>query len=347
MSVLRDAARSRLPPPAYARPACLSGHVLKNISHGTYLALAWLILVGCTSRPVDSDTSATETDDSASDTLGTTSAPGTTTTTTSATTPSPTSGPGDDVTSTTTGVDPSGTDSDTADFIAPSDGGGIGVECDQWVQDCPEGQKCNAYSGDGDFSWESLKCVDVVPDPDGLYEPCEVFGSAVSGEDSCDVGLMCWDVVDGEGTCIAYCTGSPDKPSCADPDASCILNAEGVITLCLPKCDPLQQDCPDGDVCIPNHIDSFGFICVVDASQDEGQALDPCEYANACDPGLYCLAPQLASECDPQFIGCCLPFCDTSLPNTCPGQGQECLSWWGDEPPAPGLENLGVCGLPM
>jgi hypothetical protein len=344
LSVPRNAALSRREPRANSRLTCLSGHVFQNISRGTCLVLAWLALIGCAARPVDSDTSATETDGSASDTLGATSAPGTTTTTTNATTPSPTSGPGDDLvtTSTTTSAD-----SDTGGFITTSDGGPIGKECDQWVQDCPEGQKCNAYSGDGDSAWESLKCVDVVPDPDGLYEPCEVFGSAVSGEDTCDVGLMCWDVVDGQGTCIAYCTGSPDKPSCADPDASCILNAEGVITLCLPKCHPLKNDCPDGDVCIPNYADPSGFICVVDASQEEGQAFDPCEYANSCDPGLYCFPPDLASECDPQSSGCCLPFCDTSLANTCPGQGQECLSWWGEDPPAPGLENLGVCGLPM
>ncbi|MFZ6184349.1 hypothetical protein [Nannocystis pusilla] len=332
-----------------ARSTCLSRHVFQNISHGTCLLLAWLTLIGCTARPFDSDTSATEVDDSGSDTLGTTSAPGTSTTTTTSTPPSPTSGPGDDpvVTSTSTGFDPSSTSSDTAGFIMPPDGGSIGEECDQWVQDCPEGQKCNAYSGDGDSAWESLKCVDVGPDPDGLYEPCEVFGSAVSGEDSCDVGLMCWDVVDGEGTCVAYCTGSPDQPGCADPDASCVLNSEGVITLCLPNCDPLQQDCPGDDVCIPNPVDPGAFLCVFDASGEEGQVFDPCEYVNTCDPGLYCVQPELAGECDPQAIGCCLPFCDTSLANTCPGQGQECLSWWGEDPPEPGLEKLGLCGLPL
>ncbi|PCC71783.1 hypothetical protein SAMN02745121_03135 [Nannocystis exedens] len=315
------------------------------------LALAWLTLSGCVSRPGDFGSSATEAGDPTGDTGdgSTAPAPGTTTTTTTTTTTSPTTGPGDDpvVTATSAGSDPSGTDGDTVDFINPPDGGPVGKECDQWVQDCPEGQKCNAYSGDGDLAWESLKCVDVVPDPDGLYEPCEVFGSHVSGEDSCDVGLMCWDVVDGKGTCIAYCTGSPDQPGCPDPESSCILTAEGVITLCLPSCDPLQQDCDGGDLCIPNPGDPHAFICVLDASGDEGQVFDPCDYANECDAGLYCMGTTLAEECDPQSSGCCLPFCATSLPNTCPGQGQECLPWWGEDPPEPGLENLGVCGLPQ
>jgi hypothetical protein len=51
-------------------------------------------------------------------------------------------------------------------------------------------------------------------------------------------------------------------------------------------------------------------------------------------------------ECDPAFMGCCEPLCDTSLPNNCPGQDQECLPFFepGDAPPE--LETLGVCALP-
>ncbi|MFY0532131.1 hypothetical protein [Nannocystis pusilla] len=88
------------------------------------------------------------------------------------------------------------------------------------------------------------------------------------------------------------------------------------------------------------------FLCVLDASGDEGQAFDGCEFANACDPGLSCLDPELAVECDPMSTGCCVPFCDISAPNTCPGQGQECISWYEDVPALPGLENVGVCSLP-
>ncbi|MBZ5708369.1 hypothetical protein [Nannocystis pusilla] len=218
--------------------------------------------------------------------------------------------------------------------------------CDQWVQDCPEGQKCNAYAGDGQNHWESLKCVDVVRDPDGLYEPCEVFGSAASGEDSCDVGMICWGVDDGIGTCIGFCIGSPDAPDCADPGAGCVETASGIITLCLRMCNPLLQDCQPGDVCVPNPDEPKDFLCALDASGDEGQVFDPCEYANACDPGLYCLESELASECDPRIAGCCSPFCDTSLANTCPGQGQECLPWYEDGEALQGFEDVGVCGLP-
>src|SRR5690606_41031914 len=50
----------------------------------------------------------------------------------------------------TTGVmpDTDGTcDTDTTvGFLIPPDGGGGTKECDQWTQDCPEGQKCMPYS---------------------------------------------------------------------------------------------------------------------------------------------------------------------------------------------------------
>ncbi|WAS94776.1 hypothetical protein [Nannocystis punicea] len=295
------------------------------------------------SRPGDFESSATETVGPSGDPGGgpATTEPDPGTTTTSATTPNPTTGPGDDpvTSSTTTGSAPSSTTRDSDGFITPPDGGTHGPHCDQWVQDCPEGQKCSPFADDGGNSWNNLKCVDVVRDPGGLYEPCENFGANASGEDSCDVGLLCW-----EGKCLGMCTGSPDKPGCTDPDASCILTSEGVLTLCLPKCDPLKQDCDPGQVCIPS---PFDFVCVIDSSGEDGQLFDECEFANACDPGLFCVDPQLASECDPQFVGCCQPFCDITQPNTCPGQGQECLSWWGQDPPQPGHEKLGICGLPF
>ncbi|MDC0717924.1 hypothetical protein [Nannocystis bainbridge] len=307
--------------------------------------LPLLLVTACSPRPLgDTETSAGGTTTTGSGTTASTASP-----------PSPTTGTADPPPGTTGGPDTAETltdgstappDSSGSEFIAPPDGGPSTKECYQWAQDCPEGQKCMPYSGDGDNAWESLKCVDVVPDPDGLYEPCEVFGSPVSGEDTCDVGLMCWDVVDGKGKCMGMCTGSPDKPGCTDPEASCYLTADAVVTLCFPHCDPLQQDCEADELCLPLPSGD-AFICVSDASGEGGQTFDPCTYISACDAGLLCLNPELAVECDPQQIGCCLPFCDTSLPNTCPGAGQECLSWWDNAPPSPELANLGVCSLPQ
>jgi hypothetical protein len=298
-----------------------------------------LVLAACTLRPYDFDASATDTD-------------ATTTTTTvpdPTTAPDPTTGPSTTTTSTTTGSTTGTTGSTGQTFIKPTDGGTGTKECDQWIEDCPEGQKCQPYSGDGDNAWESLKCVPIVPNPDAVGEPCTVTGSGVSGQDSCELHAMCWNVDPdtGTGTCIAKCIGSPDNPSCEDPASYCLLSAEAILMLCLPGCDPLAQDCPNADLCVPNPMNPDGFICVIDASGEEGQVFDVCEYANACDAGLQCANPALAAECDPRSAGCCLPFCDLSvMPPTCPGIGQQCLPWHEEGQAPPGLENVGTCGLP-
>ncbi|MDC0671660.1 hypothetical protein, partial [Nannocystis radixulma] len=224
-------------------------------------------------------------------------------------------------------------------FIVPPDGGGCTRECDQWVQDCPLGTKCMPYSGDGDNSWESLKCVEVVPEPDGLHEQCTAFGSGVSGEDTCDVGLMCWGVEDLVGTCVGLCIGSPDAPGCADPKATCLVAADGVITLCLPQCDPLVQDCPAGERCVS---DGYQFLCV--EVDEEAQLFEPCLGFDSCAPGLQCVEPQGAVECDLQAQGCCVPFCDLMAANACPGEGQECVSFLDWPPPA--LAHVGLCMVP-
>lgn len=305
-----------------------------------------LLVTACTERPLgDSEASAggptSETTTAAATTLP--DAPS------GSTSGEPTTEPPDPVTSTTAAPDPGTTGNSSNGDITPPDAGGANDDgCDPWVQDCPEGQKCMPWSGDGDNAWESLKCVDVVPNPDQVGEPCMVFGSPVSGEDTCDVGQMCWDVVDGVGTCVAMCVGSPDAPACEVPQTSCTTNGQGLLNLCLPACDPLKQDCPGSDLCVPNPNEPANFLCVLDASGEEGQAFDPCEYANVCDPGLACLSPELAGECDPAAPGCCLPFCDNTLePTDCPGQGLQCIPWFDPGTAPPGLEKLGLCGIPL
>jgi hypothetical protein len=85
-----------------------------------------------------------------------------------------------------------------------------------------------------------------------------------------------------------------------------------------------------------------GFLCVLDASGDEGQANDPCNFANSCDPGLICADPTASNSCDPD-AGCCQPFCDINEPNVCP-DGQMCIPL---ENPTPSSPEVGFCSLPM
>lgn len=275
-------------------------------------------------------------------------------TTSGATTGGASTGAGANTTGTTSTGELSGSndvdggDTGCAFYGCPVDVGTSVKQCSQWEQDCPDGEKCAAYSGDGDSSWESLKCVPVAPNPGQPGDPCQAEGSGVSGIDDCDVGAMCWNT-DSEtlvGVCVALCTGSPDQPMCAEPGTACLIANDGVLTPCLPTCDPLAQDCAAKELCVASGQDPGLFLCTLDASGDEGQEFDVCEYANACDAGLYCANPELAVECELNAGGCCLPWCDLTMP-ACNGAGAQCLPWFAeDQVPPPGLENVGICGIP-
>jgi hypothetical protein len=276
-------------------------------------------------------------------TAGTSATSNTTNTTNNATEGGSSTDGGSDTNPTTS----DGTSTTDASFIAMPDGGTGTKECDPWVQDCPPGEKCMPYSGDGDNSWESLKCTMVGMNPGQVGDVCTTEGGGTSGIDSCDVGHMCWnlDPDTGEGTCVKFCTGSPDQPTCDVPGTSCTIANEGVLILCLPQCDPLIQDCANEDLCIPNPMNPDSFICVLDASGEEGQEFDACEYANACDKGFVCLGPELSMKCDPMAQGCCIGFCDTTAP-ACTEATEECIAWYEMGMAPPGFENVGVCGIP-
>ena len=217
------------------------------------------------------------------------------------------------------------------------------VDCDVWGQDCPEGQKCMPYANDGGTAWNALKCTPVVPNPDQPGEPCVVELDPYSGFDSCEEGAMCWDVdpETNEGVCLAMCTGSRVDPMCA-PGFYCPLLADGTIILCHPLCDPLAQDCPPDERCVPDSGGHDGFWECVPASSGDGQYGDPCSLH--CAQGLACVGSKYVPGC--QADSCCTPWCSTSTPDPCPGEGQACVPWY-DEGDAPeGYEDLGLCRAP-
>lgn len=218
--------------------------------------------------------------------------------------------------------------------------------CDPFLQDCPRGEKCLAYDDEGGNTWNHLKCVPVIPEPDSIGQECE--GSAnLEVPDTCEKGAMCWNVNlnTGKGTCVALCTGSFSDTKCAD-GFSCVLANYNVLNLCLPTCDPLDEfSCPSNNVCIYSWEDTSEFVCV--SETENKQVFEPCEYLNQCALGLLCLPNIHAQECnEPNETQCCLPFCDLDQP-ICPGEGQECIPWFEKDEPIPvGLEDVGICMLP-
>lgn len=233
-----------------------------------------------------------------------------------------------------------------SNFLDVIDGGTPSFECSSWLQDCASGEKCAHVSVDGTGAWNGTACVPVVDDPDQRGDSCWVVGSPLSGFDSCDKGLWCWDV-DPEtstGMCVALCQGSEANPSCEDPNEACALNKS--FAICLATCDPLEQACPVGCACYPTNGSSGTFQCIPDASGDGGHFGDPCESLNTCKPGNFCAAAATVPGCTGSS-GCCTSYCNTTQP-TCPGAsgGQECIPFFEPGQAPPDFEELGACAIP-
>ncbi|MEX1367530.1 MAG: ribulose phosphate epimerase [Nannocystaceae bacterium] len=246
----------------------------------------------------------------------------------------------------------SGSDETATDgfFVGDPDMGGGGGDCDVFAQDCPEGEKCMPWAADGGQSWNATTCRPVVRSPGQAGDPCTVEGSAVSGVDDCDVGTMCYSVSakTNMGTCFELCGGSPDAPTC--DEGLCAVYNDGNLPLCLTDCDPLLQDCGPEQLCLASPS-ANGFVCILDSLPfSDGSYGQPCEFVNTCDPGLFCAVQSIVAGCS-NASGCCAEFCDLSAPDPdaqCTGQGagEQCQPWYGMEPPPPGYEDVGFCGIP-
>lgn len=237
------------------------------------------------------------------------------------------------------------TDAETTSGPPPDLGGSFW--CDTYVQDCPPGQKCTVET----LGTWNHKCVPIADDPAQLDEPCTVEDPPGSGLSNCDVGLHCVDDGSDEpGKCFAYCQGIHGDPTCVD-GRECFVTADSVWDLCYRLCNPLVADCPvETDVCmphagfVPGDLDPFRcWDADLDAAHP-GQLDSPCEFATQCDDGLVCLLGTASAACD-DVGACCQPVCDIDAPNTCPGQGQQCIPWFPMDGAWPGQENVGVCML--
>lgn len=236
--------------------------------------------------------------------------------------------------------DTAGSESTDGGFIMMGDGG-IGDPCDPWLQDCPEGEKCVPFGPGPDEEWTTWRCSPIVEMPDAVGETCTVEGSEFSGIDTCELGAFCWEVDSGtlEGTCVALCTGPEDFPSCPGTD-TCFIGVDGILTLCLPSCDPLLQDCAPDQACHPGHQ---GFACLPD-DLGGGQPGDPCVGVGPCSPGSVCVAPEQVPDCGPQ--NCCTSLCTVGEPMPPCLPEQVCTPWFEAGMAPAGLEDVGYCALP-
>jgi hypothetical protein len=231
-------------------------------------------------------------------------------------------------------------------FLDEPDLGANGEGCDIFSQDCPgPHQKCALFANDGSSTPNATHCVGIFDEPAKKGEPCwtaNTSDSGLTGIDSCDFGLMCWDVdpETGIGLCLALCEGDEGHPTCFDPDEACASK----MPVCFPRCRPLEGNCPAGCGCYP--VGDM-LTCSPDASGDMGAYGDPCEFTNVCDPGNVCAGAEAVPSCPDGSAGCCTEFCDLTAPD-CPEAelGVECLPWYEEGAAGAGYENLGVCVLP-
>ncbi|MEM6992513.1 MAG: ribulose phosphate epimerase [Myxococcota bacterium] len=230
---------------------------------------------------------------------------------------------------------------DTGGFVTPPDGG-IAGQCDPTTQDCPRGEKCSAYSTIEGDPWNANKCVAQTGDGQ-VGDPCDIVGGKYTGEDNCDVGLICLLTDDDgfDGACVEFCDSGM-----ACSAGSCSVYNDGSLPICLTSCDPLIQDCPDGQGCYASS-GSGEFICFKYSGENgEGVAGDPCNFINQCQPGTACLGPEAVEGCVAE-AGCCSSYCDLAdaMPNADCNGSEVCEVFFED--PAPDYADVGVCAIPV
>jgi hypothetical protein len=246
--------------------------------------------------------------------------------------------------STSSHADTSTSETDTGDsdtnetnqpFVAVSEIGGC--ECDPFVQDCPEGEKCVPYDATAGGSWDANKCMAVTGDQ-ATGEPC-VYGGLMDATDDCDATGICVDR-DGDtlGTCHAFCMGTADQPECPD-NLLCEIAEYGTVALCVEQCNPLLQDCEPPLGC---YWEDTGFHCLPGG---EWPIEDPCSYVNDCPPGNMCVDASLLPICVGE--ACCTSLCEVGLDdNLCLIPGSACVPFFEQGTAPEGLELLGLCLAP-
>ncbi len=136
------------------------------------------------------------------------------------------------------GGDSEGGDGDSGLGFVPSSDFASSSECDPFLQDCPEGEKCVPYATDGG-QFDANKCVPVL----GSGEPGDActYAGVVEATDDCDAQGICWAVQMSMGSCAEFCAGTADVPICPQ-GFSCLIANEGAVNVCTAEGQPLHDD---------------------------------------------------------------------------------------------------------
>ena len=214
-------------------------------------------------------------------------------------------------------------------------------ECDpRQSNECEPGQKCG-YVVDPEHG-PTNRCVELLGEGvDG--DPCQKIGDS----DDCANEYICWatDAEGLDGVCVHFC-----NPAllCDLPGQICSVSNGATLPLCLPRCNPLIQDCEPGWGC---YADPGGrWACDRDQSGPSGAHGDACACLNCCDPGLICRsgARVEAEGCgEGGAAGCCAELCQVQDPPPlepqCPTELESCEPFYEPDATMADLEDVGVC----
>lgn len=231
--------------------------------------------------------------------------------------------------------DDDGADPDPNGFIPGSTDVGVDpMACDFLPGDCEAGFKCNLVRDEQDNDWVG-RCVEIAEQTVARGERCEP--GELQGTDNCEAGTVCWDIMNGEGTCLSFCDldGDPVE-ECGGDDYTCNWGKSFAIGVCTPTCTPLNEDeCPETCGC---YWEGNAFLCLPRTSNI---ALgEPCGFVNDCAPGLLCAAADVLPVCEGS--SCCAAFCNLEQGSSC-SEGTACTAFFEEGTSPPGYENVGLC----
>lgn len=305
----------------------------RNTLSGIWVAL--LLTTACAKNEAQT---AADDDTGAASTSAATSGPAATTTTTDETTDAPV------VTTTTAAAATSDADTgesgDAVTTTATSGGEtGGGGECDPQQQDCLEGEKCTAVAKMEGKPWDTNTCVPVMGEGQA-GDLCDIEDGKYTGRDNCAKGLLCMlsDQEGKGGVCIEFCSAESE---CTMSDATCEIYNDGILPICLPPCDPLIQDCPEGQACYQGAI---SFVCFKEvAKPGEGGQGTPCMSVNICEKGFTCADAATLTDCP--GTGCCSAFCAVSEGDAPCLPDLACVPFFPEGMAPEGFHDVGICAL--
>ncbi len=258
--------------------------------------------------------------------------------------------------STGVGTAPPGADTSTS---------GSSTSADETAGPPPSG--CDVFSNVGCAAGED--CV-TTPTGDGQwsdpYCTADVGQGAPGGScmvdselqiDPCANGSVCWGPLDEagpglgfEGLCHQYCQSSDDCQNVPNTYCATVYDVNIVpLSLCLPMCDPLSQNCAGGiDFGCYWFADAERFLCAANTAPGTEQEYGyPCDLPHACDPGFLCVSNMgtfPAGDCMPGGTGCCTSLCDMGEQDTCSGD-LVCEALFPGMPPIGAPAGVGICSL--